>query len=115
MTEAPGPALATLDPKLNVFALANGMDLRPEGDARVLEWYRDGLDRRIRLEPDVGAARFAVRAVGALATRGRRAEAVVTVESALRVEEIAARFPELLAGAVDAANAMTREDLSELP
>ncbi len=39
-----------LDPKLNIFALANGMDLVKEGGSRRLGWYREGLERGILLE-----------------------------------------------------------------
>lgn len=44
-----GP-FGVLDPKLNIFALANGMDLVKEAGSRRLGWYRDGLERGILLE-----------------------------------------------------------------
>ena len=38
-----------LDPRLNVFALANGMDLEKGDGTRELKWYRDGWERGILL------------------------------------------------------------------
>jgi len=38
-----------IDPKLTIFALANGMDLEKNGGSRRLTWYRDGHDRGILL------------------------------------------------------------------
>ncbi|MEJ2203892.1 MAG: hypothetical protein P8170_07265 [Gemmatimonadota bacterium] len=38
-----------LDPRLNIFALANGMDLEKGGGVRRLTWFRDGSERGIRL------------------------------------------------------------------
>ena len=46
--------LLSLDPDLNIFALANSMDLLRDHDAppdRVLTWFRDGFERRIHLRP----------------------------------------------------------------
>lgn len=40
-----------IDPRLTIFALANGMDLNKNGGVRRLEWYRDGHDRGILLSP----------------------------------------------------------------
>lgn len=47
-TRAPndGP-FAAIDPKLTVFALANGMDLAKGPDYRRLEWFTEGLERGI--------------------------------------------------------------------
>lgn len=50
MTERPGPGtgpFAAIDPKLTVFALANGMDLSKGEDYRRLEWFTEGLERGI--------------------------------------------------------------------
>jgi hypothetical protein len=51
-----------LDPKLNVFALANGMDLNKGADFRRLEWFTEGLERGILIEP-AGAGVFTVSVV----------------------------------------------------
>ncbi len=109
MTEA---SFDAVDRKLNVFALANGMDLNRQAEARVLAWFRDGLERRVRVEPGPGGSgSWAIRAEAALATRAAGPAAVRTLESALDPAGILDRFAELLAGAVDAANAIPREEI----
>jgi hypothetical protein len=45
-----------IDPKLTIYALANGMDLNKNGGMRRLEWYRDGHDRGILLAAGAGGA-----------------------------------------------------------
>ena len=45
-----------IDPKLNMFALANGMDLTKGPDFRRLEWFTDGLERGILIEADADDA-----------------------------------------------------------
>jgi hypothetical protein len=55
--------LEEIDPDLNIFALANGLDLlRDPGDrpARVLEWYREQMERRLVLTPSAEAPDTAV-------------------------------------------------------
>ena len=49
-------AFDSIDPKLTIFALANGMDLNKNGGVRRLEWYRDGHERGILLTADSGGA-----------------------------------------------------------
>jgi hypothetical protein len=98
-----------VDRKLNVFALANGMDFDRRGETRVLGWYRDGLERRVRVEPGDADGTWAVRAAAAPDARAVEGEMVRTLESALDPDEMLARFKELLAGAMDAANAFQRE------
>ena len=107
----PADPMESIDRKLNVYALANGMDFERAGPARVLAWYRDGMDRRIRVEPGPGEGTWAVRAVAAPA-RGRATgvELVRTLESALDPEQVRARFGELPAAATEAANALRAED-----
>jgi len=51
-----------IDPRLNVFALANGMDLAKGPDFRRLEWFTEGKERGILIEPD-GEASFRARAI----------------------------------------------------
>lgn len=46
----------TVDPKLTVFALANGMDLAKGDGYRRLEWFTEGLERGILVQPDEGGA-----------------------------------------------------------
>ena len=45
-----------IDPKLTIYALANGMDLNKNGGVRRLEWYRDGHERGILLTADSAGA-----------------------------------------------------------
>ena len=111
----PAASMEAVDRKLNVFALANGMDLDRKGDARVLEWFRDGLERSVRVEPGTGAGTWAIRAAAMRDARTHAGEVVRTVEAALDVDQILTRFRELLPGAVDAANAITSEEGERRP
>ena len=45
-----GGAFGVLDPRLTIYALANGMDLAKETTARRLEWYYEGSERGIAIE-----------------------------------------------------------------
>lgn len=47
--EVGGP-FGAIDSKLNVFALANGMDLSKGDGYRRLEWFTEGLERGILVE-----------------------------------------------------------------
>lgn len=38
-----------IDPKLTIYALANGMDLVKEPGVRRLGWYRDGREREVSI------------------------------------------------------------------
>jgi len=51
---AESSAFEQVDPKLTVFALANGMDLTKSEEHRRLEWFHDGLERGMRVEPAAG-------------------------------------------------------------
>ncbi len=53
-----GP-FAEIDPKLTVFALANGLDLTKADGHRRLEWFSDGFERAIRIDA-VGEGRYGV-------------------------------------------------------
>ena len=44
-----GGGFSILDPKLTIFALANGMDLEKAPSTRKLTWFRDGLERGLLL------------------------------------------------------------------
>jgi hypothetical protein len=105
----PAGPMDALDRKLNVFALANGMDLDRRGGARVLGWYRDGMERRVRIEPGAADGTWAIRAAAAPDAGAAQGELVRTLESALDPDEVLARFRDLLAGAMDAANAFGPE------
>jgi len=45
-----GGLFDAIDPRLNVFALANGMDLLKGDGYRRLEWFTEGLERAIVIE-----------------------------------------------------------------
>ena len=50
--------LQSLDTDLNIYALANGMELlrdRVEAPDRVLTWYSDGAERQIVIRPAAGS------------------------------------------------------------
>ena len=111
----PAATMDAVDRKLNVFALANGMDFGRRGDARVLEWFRDGLERAVRVEPGEADGTWAIRATAIPDGRTREGELVRPLESALGVGDILGRFGELLAGAMDAANALEREERRDRP
>lgn len=47
-----GEAFGKLDARLNIYALANGMDLIRAPTVRRLEWHKERLERGILLEAD---------------------------------------------------------------
>ena len=51
--EGGGP-FVEIDPKLTVFALANGVDLAKGEDYRRLEWFGEGFERGILIAADAG-------------------------------------------------------------
>ncbi len=93
-----------IDPKLTIFALANGMDLTRNGDTRRLEWYFDGFDRGILLT----AGGDGTVTVAALAwKRGDDASVRSTpVREAVPLEELAGSLTSLLEQGLEAANAL---------
>ena len=111
----PAASMEAVDRKLNVFALANGMDLDRRGETRILLWYRDGMERRVRVEPGQGGGTWAIRTSAARDVRPTEGEAARTLESALAADEILTRFTELMAGAMDAANSIAREEAERRP
>jgi hypothetical protein len=46
--QASGGSFAEMDPRLTVFALANGVDLSKREGYRRLEWFSDGFEVRDR-------------------------------------------------------------------
>lgn len=50
MEEYESGPFGVVDPKLTIYALANGMDLVRDEGMRRLEWYRDGRERGILVE-----------------------------------------------------------------
>lgn len=96
-------AFEAVDPKLTIYALANGMDLLkdPPGE-RCLHWYRDGRERGvvITVEPD-GSLSLAAAAWMIRAPEGRETH---PVRSGVRPAEMSDRLSDTLAEVVDAAN-----------
>lgn len=96
--------LRALDPDLNIFALANGVDLLHDeggGPNRVLEWFSEGMERRIHLDPSgPGAVDLDI------AARGRRG-AGPPLRVRFETGVTATVLKPTLGRAVDAANALT--------
>jgi len=95
-----GARFEAIDPRLNVFALANGMDLAKDAESRRLEWFSDGLERGIVIRAD-GESGFAIDVV---AWRTRTTEVTNQRELATRVE--AGSISAVLSDAIDAANGL---------
>ena len=104
--------LADVDPELNIFALANGMDLfrnRARPAERTLEWYREGLDRRIHLlaeEDPSGGVRCRMEVEASLARKGVLPRGRTEVVAEGSFEELRPRLRALLAEGVERANAL---------
>ena len=97
--EAEGGVFDGLDPKLTVFALANGMDLAKGEGYRRLEWFTEGLERGILLEPGAAGLRLVV-----LTWKTGHADRLT---DAVVAEDVAPEgVTKLLDGAIEAANAL---------
>ena len=93
-------AFEAIDPKLTMFALANGMDLSKGAEYRRLEWFSEGLERGILIRPADGGAFD----VDVMAWRNGQPEQV-TAQSA--AEGTAADVvTSILVEAIDTANAL---------
>jgi hypothetical protein len=95
-----GGLFDSLDARLNVFALANGMDLAKGERYRRLEWFTEGLERGILIEAaDAGTLRVAVQT-----WRTGRTDASTerVVAEGLAPDEIGG----VLGDAIEAANAL---------
>lgn len=100
--EAGGTVFEVLDPRLTIYALANGMDLVRIPEGRRLEWYRDGRDRGI-LIADAGSGSVSVQAVTWKRSDpdSDRSEPHTPLIDA---EELASSLSAVLDGALEAAN-----------
>jgi hypothetical protein len=106
-----GAVLREIDPDLNIFALANGLDLfRDPGGApaRVLEWYRDGMERRIHLTPSSVRAGALDVAVGALA---RREGVKIELRRPFQAAVAPSRLRTVLPQAIEGGNALARDQV----
>jgi hypothetical protein len=110
--EAP---LRELDSQLNIFALANGMDLLKNAGGRpgrLLQWYRDGLERGLHVEPDGdGPGTVSLWAVAWKDDAGARTEKRSALATATPSGKLKDELKRLLPRGVDAANAFSRDDL----
>lgn len=99
---ANGP-FEVVGPKLNVFALANGMDLaKDDPGRRVLSWYREGLERGIVIEADASGA-LAI-AAAAWKTNDEASRVSAPVRDGMSDEELANSLGTVLEAAMEAAN-----------
>ena len=104
--------LRQIDSDLNIFALANGLDLvrSDEGPpARILTWYRDGMDRRIVLTPAGGANPGAVDV--SVESEARMGPERRALRRSFREGARAAELRALLPQAVDCCNDLTRDEV----
>jgi len=90
-----------IDPRLTVFALANGMDLAKGDGYRRLEWFTEGLERGILIEA-ASDGRYDVRV---LCWRTRSSEEVsgASVGKGLEAEEVTGG----LSDAIETANGLS--------
>lgn len=98
----PAGIFENVDPKLNIFALANGMNLVKEPEERRLEWYRDRRERGIVIRGSAGGGI----SVAALSwDTGRREDALrKTVHEDLRPDKLTQELSATLEEALTAAN-----------
>ena len=102
---AAGP-FDVVDPKLTIYALANGMDLVKEDDAtRLLTWYRDGRERGIEITPDPDGAGLTLTAV-AWATNKPETRQAAVVRSGVDQDALAAKLSDSLEDVMEAANGL---------
>jgi len=109
----PRSPLEEIDPDLNIFALANGLDLyrdRSDRSDRVLEWYRDGMVRRARLVA-VAGDRVDVHYGAARRAGDDGPSGWWPLEEGLDGSTLASTLRSVLASAVARANDLTRSDL----
>lgn len=91
-----------IDAKLNMFALANGMDLL-KGDAdRRLEWFTDGMERGIVIEAATAgpAGSFRVRVISWPTGSAESIAGASDIGDSLSAEDVTT----VLADAIDVAN-----------
>ena len=95
-----GGQFGGIDPRLNVFALANGMDLTKGSGFRRLEWFTEGKERGILIESD-GDGSFRAKAI-AWKTGSDDVSDGAEIGSGLSGEELVKRLNQ----AIETANAL---------
>lgn len=98
--DAGGRGFEAIDAKLNVFALANGMDLTRTDGSRRLSWFNDGRERGLRIEA-VGSESYAVEAMAWHTKAPGDATSGTVTESVAQTELMAT-----LEAAIEHANAL---------
>lgn len=93
-----------LDAKLNIYALANGMDLLKEPTTRTLGWYREGLERGILVEASPDGTVSVTAACWKTSDPSARRTSVR--EEALDPDDLANRLGSVLEAAQEAANGL---------
>lgn len=104
--------LLGIDSELNIFALANGVDLLrnvSDDPDRILEWYREGMERRIVIRAS-GSGRYAITVS---ASRGRGGEARMTTRSLAEITAADLRndLRQFLSDGIERANELNEDDL----
>ena len=99
-----------IDPDLTLFALAEALDLHRDEDGgpnRVLEWYRDGMERRIVLRPAAATpdGGLDVEVVAVVTIEGDRHWTRRPLREGIAPGELRTVLPK----ALEAANALTRQ------
>lgn len=104
-----------IDPELNIYALANGLDLLKNSSGRpdrTLEWYRDRMERRVRIVARAGPPpRYAVQVGASRKEDGVPLEVLRTLLDGASFDDLKNGLRGLLAEAVDRANDLTRDQL----
>jgi hypothetical protein len=95
-----GGPFDAVDPKLTVFALANGLDLTKDTTSRRLEWFTDGFERGIVVEAGPSGG-FEVHAM-CWPTGSEEVRARAAVARCASVEELV----RALSAAIDTANGL---------
>jgi hypothetical protein len=99
-----GATFEDLGPKLTIYALANGMDLKKQAAVRRLEWYHDGQERGIAIEA-TGSGTVSIRAL-AWTRNTPGAERSHSYRSAVPAEELGKDLSTILEGGMVAANTL---------
>ena len=107
-----------VDPKLNIYALANGLDLLKNHSGspdRTLEWYREGMERRASIVAEGGSPpRFSVWAAASRKQDGTPLSARRAVSATVDLEGIREGLTELIEKAMEQADRISREELGPL-
>jgi hypothetical protein len=102
-----GGPFEVLDATLNIYALANGMDLVKEPGRRTLGWYREGLERGILIEAS-GTGALSVSAA-CWKTSDPSVRRTAPQHEAILPDHLASHLSATLEAALEAANGLSLE------